>query len=289
MKKTYFGLLIIAVFVSLYSLLMNQFSNGTSQNEKEQQIFFAHKFLDHDQFHCVLAGDSRVYRGLNPVAFEKTLGIKTINLGYDSAGYGPDFFQLIDDRLSKESPRYLIIGISPHSFTPRATSNGQLVEYEKMPPAEARSILHPTLLDKYFPAISLRKLQKHNNEDAGDKALIEEHFSNGFAPAQMKKNDPTEAVKSYTAIFKEQTFSQDAEDLLIKKVKEYTSSGVTVFGVRMPTSKEIHTVEDELSGFNEQEFVTRFQSNGGHWVKIPTKNYETFDGSHLVPSSADQI
>lgn len=289
MKNTFLGILLIIFSISIYSIFSLRLAANTNQIEKEKQVFFAHKFFDLEKFHCLIAGDSRVYRGLNPAIFEKVLHVSAVNLGYDSAGFGSDFFQLIDDRFSVEGPHYLIIGISPHSFTQSAANNGQLVEYKKMPPSERQSVLYPTALDKFFPAISLKKLRKSGSDASNKQKLNEIYLDNGFAPARVEMPDPTEAVKSYTAIFKENAFSPPTEDLLLNKVKDYTAKGVLVFAVRIPTSKELRSVEDEWAGFDEQSFIKKFESMGGRWINVPHDNYETFDGSHLVSSSADKV
>ena len=48
-------------------------------------------------------------------------------------------------------------------------------------------------------------------------------------------------------------------------------------------------LEDSITGFDEIEFIERFESLGGTWLRIDKTGYETYDGSHLREVEAARL
>lgn len=48
-------------------------------------------------------------------------------------------------------------------------------------------------------------------------------------------------------------------------------------------------LENRLSGFNSKEFIESFKEYGGIWIELESKDYHTYDGSHLKGKSARKL
>ena len=59
-----------------------------------------------------------------------------------------------------------------------------------------------------------------------------------------------------------------------------------MFGFRPPISRELEQLERELSGFDERAFIKEFSRLGGIWLSDLGTDYQTYDGEHLLVSSA---
>ena len=59
-----------------------------------------------------------------------------------------------------------------------------------------------------------------------------------------------------------------------------------VFGFRSPVTEKILSIENELSGLEEDVFLEQFESAGGIWLSVPPGPYYTYDGNHLDKESA---
>ncbi|MBC7465805.1 MAG: hypothetical protein H7256_07420 [Bdellovibrio sp.] len=289
MKKTITAAIFIFSTLIIYCVGM-RFGNSRDPLVQEEKQFWIEKFLGDTKYPCLIVGDSRVYRGLDPAIFSKNLDTECFNLGFDSSGFGPDFFDLIDKRLSVSSPRRLIIAVSPHSMTERGAENNQLVEYVKMSAAEIRQLKNPTFSDDLFPKISIDHMTSpFSKKEEKGPILIQKYQTNGFAPAHQERNDPTQALASYESLFKDHIFSDRVERTLLEKLRSYHQKGIAVYVLRLPLSQELMQLENRLSGFDEIDFKKKLLETNAQWIDLPPTGFETFDGSHLTGESAELI
>ena len=54
-----------------------------------------------------------------------------------------------------------------------------------------------------------------------------------------------------------------------------------MYGFRPPTVEEVVALENELSGFQEEEFKAAFETAGGNWLDVDRFGYPSHDGCHL--------
>ena len=48
-------------------------------------------------------------------------------------------------------------------------------------------------------------------------------------------------------------------------------------------------LENEISGYNEEEIKQRFESSGGRWIEVKDYDFVSYDGSHLHYESAEKL
>lgn len=290
MKNSFSLLFTVLVFILGYSTLMNLKSKSSPLDLQKKQ-FFVRKFNDPKKFDCIIAGDSRVYRGIDPKILTQKIEKDCFNIGFDSAGFGESFFELIEKKIQLKKDSYLFLGITPHSFTEQAAINNQLQEYLKLSSYESEHILHPTFFSHLFPVISLNFLKEQTLQIEQSKAnLNETYFENGFAPAFFSINNPNAATDSYRNIFKEHLYSLKIESLFLEKLKMLTGKySIKVFIFRIPTSPSIREVENQYSKFDESLLKEKIISTGAHWISFPERSYETFDGSHITEKESKNV
>jgi|GEM_PF-5823927 len=51
----------------------------------------------------------------------------------------------------------------------------------------------------------------------------------------------------------------------------------------------MRTIEDSLSGFNDELIILSFKKAGGKWIELDSKKFKSYDGSHLRKESAEEL
>jgi len=73
---------------------------------------------------------------------------------------------------------------------------------------------------------------------------------------------------------------------VLKFTRDWTAKEIRVYGFLPPTCKQMYELENEISGFDQEDFVEQFVQAGGIWLKVDPCGYFSFDGSHLSEDSA---
>ena len=72
-------------------------------------------------------------------------------------------------------------------------------------------------------------------------------------------------------------------------IDSLSQENIKVIGFRPPSTIQMRSLEDSLSGYNETSIKSLFEAHGGHWLIIEDADYETYDGSHLRPAEARRL
>lgn len=263
----------------------------TAEQAKEQ--FWRHKVhaLPAHSFNIVASGDSRVYRGLSPDILEKQLHDMTaINYGFSSGGHNPFMFQQIENLLVKDGTRVIILGITPASLTPKNQKNEAYDDYFRKGPG---SVLERAE-DVFYPMDSKRLKQVFLGQDPKPDNTRYEYLDNGYMRSDWLKHDPAAELPIFETYFDGNKVDQRVIDGLMDQTRKWTGQHINVIAYRPPTTPEMEAVELKHSGFNEKSFIEQFRQNGGIWINLKSGvkrsyGYESYDGSHLTPESADHL
>jgi hypothetical protein len=109
----------LSVLVLIFVTAITLFRNEKSVLSVENKRYWINKTFSKETFPVVLAGDSLVFRGLSPEAFEEEWpGMSAVNLGYSSNGYHPQYMNFLEERLDKNATYpVIVLGISAHCFS----------------------------------------------------------------------------------------------------------------------------------------------------------------------------
>jgi len=244
----------------------------------------------------VLAGDSRVYRGLSPERFSAVLGnCRVLNFGFSSAGYSPKYLAGIQRVLDPQSHCPIIVmGITPHSLTPDAAKdNGYLhalgVQRDRPPPAtEAILARHCPEVLYFFKPMKPREMLRtalgiHHRKKS---RYLEFYRFDGWVPGRLIPEDSRRGLKAYRSVFNGNKVSDEAVWGILEAVTQWTRRGISVYGFRPPTTAEMVALENARSGFDEAKFAADFVKVGGQWIAVDQERYHSCDSSHLRDDAA---
>lgn len=284
-KLIYSTLLVVVLYTIAYFSLPRPF-----QNKVQVTHFWTKKTFFADDIKILFCGDSRIYRGINPIAFSEQYGAEfnVYNFGYSSAGFSNEYLTFLNSKATKENSIF-ILGITPHSFTPDGLKNEDLLAYLKTPKTEIYQ-------DKYFGSI-LEKIDPYQikeviNYYAGNE--VKERYFQFYEPYGWIKSyripeNKELAVKSYLKVFKNNRVDSDAIKIFLQWVYQHHKAGNAIVAFRPPSSSAIEAIEDSLSGMKYSEFISKFEQAGGIWLNFTSEGYHSYDGSHLHYESAIQF
>ena len=239
----------------------------------------------------VVAGDSRVLTAVSTEAMRPYLGDRRIiNFAFLGVGYGPDYLDAVRAALDSGADRpTILLGISPRSLTEGACTQ------KWFGPRYEQHTLQRYLLRHSSAILQFARPMDHSDlmitlglAGPPAKRNFLRYHADGWQSADT--NQPhDDALKEYRTKFDpddEGPVSQCIVDGLIEAVQRWRAEGITVYAFRTPSSAEMVEMEDDISGFDEMDFVERFTVAGGTWLAIDQDAYASYDGSHLDVRSA---
>ncbi len=240
------------------------------------------------KYEVVFVGDSRVYRGLSPEAFEKASGLKALNFGFSSAGLHREYIAAATKKFSNEARRRIIlIGVTAHSLTNKAFRRkdyeNNKVETNALTPLTWKGYY---LLDHLRP-VDMREL-KYVYYDL-TPTQYETYHPNGWVETDSLRLRPTRAVQSYINQFEMTKIEDNNINELLGAVSDFKKQKIEFYAFSPPISNAMAEVESKYSGFQKKEFIKAFKKSGGHWIPVKRKSYVSYDGSHVNASSAKRL
>lgn len=254
--------------------------------------FFMQKIEWRGEAGTVIAGDSRVYRGVAPGQMEEVLPSPIRNLGFSSAKYSDEYLSyirsVIDDDLDR---RVIILAITPFSFTGRQAGFEDSL-------AKNRSrrvplwLLRAIDLDHAFMAIDpslivpMHGVVKKERASAGSYKQVFHH--DGWVESDYRVEDPDAKWRAGLPDLAA-AYATDPERIerLVNAVESWTAQGIFVAAFCPPIPEESYRLEAALWGIDYERLSADIESVGGVWLETPCDaSYRIYDGSHLDGESA---
>ncbi len=233
----------------------------------------------------VLAGDSRVGCGVSPSEMGRFLkGQRIYNYFFTGNGYSQEYLEAIEKVLDPASEqRMIILGISPQSLTPLMTKKRDFHEDRKNYASQS------VTLARWFRLLLCHTAPMTRNEIFGGRFANEETprkyvevFSDGWMAAYSEPTDYSGFLHDARYnIFNNNYVSANIVADVMDAVARWRREGIRVYAFRPPTVEAMVALEEELSGFDEEEFKTAFQNAGGIWLDVDPFGYPSHDGCHL--------
>ena len=251
----------------------------------DKEKFWADKVHAKTKYDVIFAGDSRVYRGIaSKVVSDQLNGLKVLNFGFSSGGLNSEIFDAIEKRLTKGDKTIIVLGITPYSLTPKAQQNEHFHQEKERDRKEVfrRRFISPVI--HFFDPIKPAEIIYYKDEKKG---YYERFHKDGWVASIKIPVDSNAALKSYRKNFKNNKVSMEVLQQLCKRVAEWKREGFAIFAFRMPTTKGMRLLENEISGFNELEVKKNLTASGVKWIEVQNKSsYPSYDGSHLEAAAA---
>ncbi|MDI1235682.1 MAG: hypothetical protein PSX81_15505 [bacterium] len=248
-----------------------------------QDAFWANKISSSKKYDIVFVGDSRIYRGINPLIVSKITFSNTVNFGFSAAGLDSTLIYSASQLLSVDGKKTMIFGITPSAFTLEASKNEHFKSLKKISKKDLwiRKHLYPEL--GFFNSYSLSEIKKAMNHEA----YFQDCQSDGFIYSNKIPFDSTSALDAYTSYFKHTSISQLQISKFLNIIKQLQLNGIKCFAFRVPVSLPMNTLESQI--FDFETFKIQLELAGAHWMDIPQKGFNSYDGSHLTGPSANKL
>ncbi len=148
---------IILIGVIISSVISISLSDNTKDFVKQ---LFVYKVWNETQYDLIIAGDSRIYRGVSTKPFSELLDVKAINLGFSSGIFEKHMFQLIDEKLNYRShKKTIVLGISPLTLTMYSWPNGHIQRIKDLKQEDVINYLYFLDFNSYFTPMSISEFR----------------------------------------------------------------------------------------------------------------------------------
>jgi hypothetical protein len=238
----------------------------------------------------ILAGDSRVLKGISPAAMEKVMpSTRIYNFGFDHNAYTKKYLLALEALVDRTSPhKSILLGISPQSLTLEAARRNGFLALRKNDRFERfeKRCLEPYL--SFFKPYNLYLFVDWLRRVPVAK-YYQHHYSDGWVASYKEPEDPLYQVRLYRGRFANNRVSPEMTHQLLDFVHRWRQSGIVVFGLRLPTSPAMLALENRQSGFDQAQFVHAFKAAGGIWLYFNQTGYHSYDGSHLRRDAAIRL
>lgn len=285
--------------ISIILLLIVGVSKSNTSKQSNEERFWALKTFAKPEFDMVIMGDSRTFCGVSPDAMNTILpDYRILNFGYSLGGLNSTMYSEASSKLDPRSEKKgIVLGVTPSSLTEETTDNAAFLEKRAMsreyvylltnlyPVMDLFSPLKP---DEMLP-LKLKNMLRRFFKKENTERHYREFHDNGWSATWRVPENPTKYLKAFRDRFLEYKVSANLAQGLMKQTMKWVEQGVHVYAFRVPSSKEMETLENELSGFDERSFSSKFEAVGGIWFSFPVEEYHSHDASHLEKSSAIQL
>jgi hypothetical protein len=240
----------------------------------------------------VVAGDSRVYRGVDPSQFREGFVRGCVNYGFSSVTLTGQFVEAAAATLDPRGARILVLAITPASLrAPIPGKDGYLAardEYARLrlPLGLARGLeewqLHvaPFAVDRGFG-------EQVQASRATEDEYSQVFHSDGWVESDRQVADPVAAgIAVVRRDFQRSPYSREVEDGLVRAIDRLTSAGVRVFAYTPWVPPEVADAEAEASGIDFGRLRARLESARASWVELAPSALRSYDGTHLDGPSA---
>lgn len=288
-KKYSIQLSATLLLATLLIFLIGKYRPEPISSQILKEKFWADKVHSKEKYDIIFSGDSRLYRGIDPNTISaKVDGLSVLNFGFSSGGHNRLIFEEISKRLdSRSTLRAVVLVITPHSLTPNAQENSHFLQEMQRSTSDIfnRRFINPffNFFDPIKPSEVLLSKQEQNG-------YFERFNKNGWVASWKIPFDNKVAVQKYAKDFENNQVKTTIQEELYKQIRAWEEAGIHVFAFRIPSSEKMEILENELSNFNEEEFVKSLKDAGADWIAIKQRySYDSYDGSHLVHSAAIQL
>lgn len=249
--------------------------------------FFLHKTHGVTDVHHIILGDSRALRDLAPEELgADPNGQQFFNFAYESGGMNDEMYDAVEQRLAADGKRSVLLAVTPLAFMPWKVGNAQYREYLN----ESKDLvlmyrLAPRVaefLAPIPPSSIVRRLTRRPPQ-----VLIHQVFhEDGWIETDQTPSTSELETERAVVRLRGNRVSPELIDAFMERTRTWSGSGIRVFGLRPPSSPQMHAIEDTTLAFDQGRFVRRFEEAGGIWIQSVEGEFETYDGSHLRAAEA---
>jgi hypothetical protein len=281
-RSVLFTLFVALLFVVAMGILFPKNADKYLRTQLFLQKTFAPAVYD-----MVLVGDSRMYRGLDPITIEEEMpGWNILNFGYSNGGLNPLMFRAAEQKLNPDGHKVIILGITAFTLTPESLENGHYLDNRKKKREEKLEYIYFGELLNWFTPQSPESVRNLILQEEKPSNYINRYMNAGWVASDKFPPDSMEAFESYRESFLTQKVTPQIFDNVIRQIEQWSRKGYQVFAFRPPIPEPMIALADTLAGYNQSYIMEAVQKAGGTWIHVDPTTFKTYDGSHLGSQSA---
>ena len=210
-----------------------------------------------------------------------------LNFGYSSTIFDTLYLEQAKSKLDVEGEKIYLLGLSSHSFTNKVNESlisNLSIKYNKYF-YELKKIEQ-----RIFPPISIKNFIKLiiGRYEFTMPSYYQLYSDYGWI-ASDRNNKENIAIKSYIETFSKYQFYEQKLIELKEFIQKEKIDGARFFAFRVPTSKEMAELEDNMSLADFKYIRKVLESVGADWIDVPDLDLRSYDGSHLDYKSAEKL
>lgn len=254
------------------------------QEMRDSLVFFDfQKLMQKQSVDVVILGDSRTLVGVSPAVMEASLpDLEIFNFAFAGAGFSTDYLGAADAAWKPDSHHKIaVLGITPRSLRQVSQTDNQFLTCSRSLTQYAWWKSHWSgCIDYLWPTLNRQLFEQLRHANGPDPEP--RRHPDGWLEPRSEKMDFSESHRYYERM-RHDPIREEVIDRALAKIRTWTEQGITVYAFRPPTCDSMELLEDD---FAEPQFAARFESAGGHWLRLGTEGLETYDGSHLDRASS---
>lgn len=254
---------------------------------------WSYKTHGEDKFDLLVIGDSRVYRGVSADTVVADLeGWNGMNLGYSSTGLDSFYLDFAASKLKPKGKRIIIVGLSPYAFSYDAVGNWHYKQVRDESWSTTYKHIHLYPYMKYVNPYSPTEIADYLRGIKNRPKYYQTPKPDGWVKSDKRPADQENGLWAYEQNYKNNEKAVVSESIIaafMQKVKQWTKEGIHVIGFRPPTTRIMVEIEDKYSKFDHMKVRNAFIESGGLWIDFNSKDFYSYDGSHLQYQSAIKL
>lgn len=277
MKGVIVGLCLAVVLIAAHAAFAPRSVTGLTP-----RVFWVNKARCQGCADVVLAGSSRLYRGLDPQKLAAVWpGRRIVNLAFSAQGYSPAYLKAVAQALAPTGQRALVLDATALAFTPWAARAGHHGRWAKVA-AEAGFVeALRQRIESFLPRAEPCELV-FSACGRGYKQLYNE---SGFVASDKIPVNEREFEPTFERVFRASQVDPAIVGAVAAAIRQLRAAGVLVYVLRPPIPDSMRRIEQDLGRFDEASVRGAMEAAGAAWLDIPGE-FRTFDGSHLQSSEA---
>jgi hypothetical protein len=241
----------------------------------------------------VIAGDSRVYRGVDPSMFTEPIG-DAVNFGFSSGKLTREYIDHAASLFSLRGERVLVMGITLFAIQYDANDNNGFSHAQRdlarlrLPFRFARAV------EEWEIALQPIAIDARSGEAGHVRAMADEYaqvfHSNGWIESDRRMADPVaNGIAIVRQSFPDGVRTKADTTLLLACVRDLISQGIRVVAFRPPIPQEVAALEDAIGFIDYESLASQLNDIGATWVDLEWTDLRSYDGSHVDGSSASEL
>lgn len=276
-----------AIGMIVFGLLRPSSPDPAEDLKFEQSAFFMAKAHPTERWQGVIVGDSRALRGLSPSAMSEVLPEpRFTNMAFNAAGLNDEMYDVAERVLAPDGDRTVLVSVTALAFMPWKRANRQYHEYRAKPGDQVLFNRHAPAVASFFEPVSPTVLLRRALGLTPSVKIDETYHPDGWIETDHSPLQVAYGLEGTVERLVGNAVDPELIEEFMTRTRKWAAEGVRVFAVRTPCVPEMIAAEDSILGFDEADFVTRFEAAGGRWIAVDQDAYETYDASHLRAEEA---